>query len=166
MDLSQLAGLTGDTTPLGLAVGELAGKCRVADPTACAEEYQALFIGLGRGEVVPFASYYLTGFLQEKPLAKLRQDMERLGVERDPGVTEPEDHIASILEMMGGLIDGSFGEPLPLDQQKVLYERHLGSWAAYFFRDLEAAASADLYAAVAVIGSAFMQIEDEAFMMV
>jgi TorA maturation chaperone TorD len=165
-ELTQLAALTGDATGLGQAVAALAGRARAADPVAVSDEYQNLFIGLGRGEVIPFASYYLTGFLQEKPLAKLRQDMQRLGIERDPEVAEPEDHIASVLELMAGLIDGSLGDQLPLSEQKALYERHVASWAAYFFRDLEAAESASFYAAVAVVGSSFIQIEDEAFMMV
>jgi TorA maturation chaperone TorD len=164
--LASLKGLSGDPTPLGQAIANLAKQAQTKDPASIAEEYQNLLIGLGRGEVVPFASYYLTGFLQEKPLAKLRQDMEKLGIERDPGVSEPEDHGASILEMMAGLIDGAFGEPLPLAEQKTLYERHVASWLSYFFRDLEAAQSADFYAAVAVVGSTFLQIEDEAFMMV
>lgn len=165
-ELAPLATLSGDATGLGQAIAELARCAASADPDALAEEYQQLFIGLGRGEVIPFASYYLTGFLQEKPLARLRQDMDKLGIERDPGIAEPEDHIASIFEMMAGLIDGSLGEQLALSEQKELYERHVASWASYFFRDLESAQSAEFYAAVAVVGSTFLQIEDEAFMMV
>lgn len=165
-DLAELKALTGDPTTLGQAISGLAKQAALASPDGVSSEYQDLFIGLGRGEVVPFASYYLTGFLHEKPLAKLRQDMEKLGIERDPGVSEPEDHAASILEMMAGLIDGSFGEPLPPREQKNMYERHVASWMSYFFRDLEAAQSSSFYAAVAVVGSAFLQIEDEAFMMV
>lgn len=165
-ELGRLASLTGDPTGLGQAVSGLAKLAGRTTAEAAAAEFQDLFIGLGRGEVIPFGSYYLTGFLQEKPLARLRQDMEKLGIERDSGVTEPEDHIASIFEMMAGLIDGSFGDRLPLSEQKALYERHVASWALYFFRDLEAAQSAGLYAAVAVVGSTFLQIEDEAFMMV
>ena len=164
--LAPLAILSGDATGLGQAIADLARRAAGADPAAIADEYQQLFIGLGRGEVIPFASYYLTGFLQEKPLARLRQDMEKLGIERDTGIAEPEDHIASILEMMAGLIDGSLGEQLTLSEQKALYERHVASWAPYFFRDLEVAESADFYTSVAVVGSTFMQIEDEAFMMV
>lgn len=164
--LLALATLTGDVTPLGQTVGRLAHLAGRTSPAAIAEEYQTLFIGLGRGEVVPFASYYLTGFLQEKPLARLRQDMEALGIERDPDVSEPEDHVSSIFEMMAGLIDGTFGDPLSLSAQKALYERHVASWAAYFFRDLEAAPSSVFYAAVAAVGATFIQIEDEAFRMV
>ena len=72
-------------------------------------EFHDLFIGLGRGELLPYASYYLTGFLHEKPLAKLRGDMIDLGIERAEGVAEPEDNIASLMEMMAGLIRGEFG---------------------------------------------------------
>jgi len=162
-DLDAAAALQGDETPLGRAIAtfaHIAGRSRAAD---VAEEYDALFIGLPRGELVPYGSYYLTGFLHEKPLAKLRQDMARLGVERDPAVREPEDHIASVTEIMAGLIDGTFGEPASLAEQKHFFETHIGSWAPYFFRDLQQAKSSILYSALGSVGSTFLEVEEGAF---
>jgi TorA maturation chaperone TorD len=165
-DLVAGAALAGDDSALGRAITAFARVCSRCDSAAVAEEYQALFIGLARGELVPYGSYYLTGFLHEKPLAKLRQDMERLGIERDADVAEPEDHIASVCEAMAGLIDGTFGEPLPLEEQKHFYTTHVGSWAHVFFRDLETAESSVLYGALGSVGRAFLEIEEEAFAMV
>ena len=96
--------------PFGAALKQLSSEARVADPATLRRDYHDLFIGVGRGELVPYASYYLTGFLNEKPLALLRQEMRRLGIERSPDVSEPEDHIAALCEMMAGLVEGSYGE--------------------------------------------------------
>ena len=127
------------------------------------DEYNALFIGVGRGELLPYGSYYLTGFLHEKPLAQLRGDMAELGIEADPKATEPEDHAASVLEMMAGLIDGRFGAPLAIEQQQKFFDAHVGSWIPVFFRDLEGASASVLYAALAQVGTRFLEIEAEAF---
>lgn len=162
-DLDAAASLLGDETDLGRAIStfaHIAGRSRTADVAA---EYDTLFIGLPRGELVPYGSYYLTGFLHEKPLAKLRQDMARLGIERDPAIREPEDHIASIMEMMAGLIDGAFGEPAPIGEQKRFFETHINCWAPYFFRDLQQAKSSVLYSSLGSVGSTFLEIEEGAF---
>ena len=159
-------GLSGDETPLGKAVGTFSHLCKRSKPDAVAQEHHDLFIGVARGELLPFASYYLTGFLNEKPLAKLRNDMDALGIERDASATEPEDHIASIFDVMAGLIDGRFGEPASLIAQQEFYDTHIKSWASYFFRDLEAAKSSVLYAGLGSIGRVFLEIEDTAFSMV
>jgi TorA maturation chaperone TorD len=164
--LDSAAGISGDDSELGQALGVLAKLAGRVLPKACAEEYQNLFIGVGRGELVPYASYYLTGFLNEKPLAKLRNDMRRLGIERRDAVREPEDHIAALCEMMCGLILGDFGEPLDLAAQKTFYYSHVASWASHFFGDLEQARSSTFYGAVGSVGKAFIGIEDAAFEMV
>jgi TorA maturation chaperone TorD len=166
VDLRAAAALKGDDTALGRAMSTFARVARHAQPAAVKEEYEALFIGLDRGELVPYGSYYLTGFLQEKPLAKLRQDMERLGIARDADVRDPEDHIAALCEMMAGLIEGRFGRPLPLPEQKRFFETHLGCWAGYFFRDLEEAKSSVLYSALGSVGRTFLEIEEGAFALV
>lgn len=164
-DLEAVAALKGDDTKLGQAIGMLARIGGRADVEGVGEEYHDLFIGVGRGELLPYASYYLTGFLHEKPLAKLRNDMAELGIEREPKASEPEDHIAAIMESMTGLILGRFGTPAPIEVQKRFFETHLESWAPYFFRDLEAAKSSVLYAAVGAIGRNFFEIEASAFAM-
>jgi TorA maturation chaperone TorD len=163
--LELAVGFTGDDTDLGRALAELAHRAGRITPEAASREYHDLFIGIGRGELVPYASYYLTGFLNEKPLAKLRGEMARLGIARAETAKEPEDHVGALCEMMAGLITGAFGAPLELAGQRAFFERHLAPWAPAFFQDLEQAKSAWLYAPVGTLGRVFMGIEKTAFMM-
>ncbi|MCE8507906.1 molecular chaperone TorD family protein [Ruegeria pomeroyi] len=163
--LDQIAGLSGDETDLGQAIGALARVARVTKPAAAEREFNALFIGLGRGELLPYASYYLTGFLNEKPLAQLRQDMAARAITRAPNVFEPEDNIASLMEMMAGMIVGRFSAPAPLADQRLFWSRHIGPWAGHFYSDLEGAEASVLYASVGSAGRVFMEIEREAFRM-
>lgn len=161
--LARAAALEGDDSPLGEAVGALGRVAAGTTPKAAEREFNQLFIGVGRGELLPYASYYMTGFLNEKPLALLRQDMRRLGIERSPNVFEPEDNIATLCEIMAGLIQGRFGDPAPLTLQAEFHGRHLAPWAGHFFSDLERAEHSVLYAPVGTIGRVFMEIEQEAF---
>jgi TorA maturation chaperone TorD len=163
--LDLAASFAGDATEYGRALAELAQRAGQTTPAAASREYHQLFIGIGRGELVPFASYYRTGFLNEKPLAKLRGDMARLGIGRAETVKEPEDHIAALCEMMAGLITGAFGAPLDLAGQRRFFDSHLEPWAPLFFEDLAKADSAWLYAPVGTLGRVFMAIEKTAFMM-
>ena len=163
--LNATAQIEGDDSPLGRAISTLARVAERTRPETVAQEYHDLFIGLGRGELVPFGSYYLTGFLNEKPLAVLRKDMARLGIARPSHVKEPEDHVAALLDMMGGLITGAFGDPTPLDEQKRFFKQHLEPWAAHFFRDLEGAKASLFYAPVGTVGRALIEIETRAFEM-
>jgi TorA maturation chaperone TorD len=157
--------LTGDETALGRAIGALARVAGQVGRADVAREFDRLFIGLGRGELVPYASFYMTGFLNERPLAALRGDMARLGIGRAPNVYEPEDNIASLCEMMAALITGRFGPPAPLSVQRDFHGRHLAPWAGLFFADLERAQGAFFYAPVGAIGTVFMEIEKQAFRM-
>lgn len=163
--LDQTAGLTGDDSELGRSISALARVAAASRPAAVESEYNALFIGVGRGELLPYASYYLTGFLNEKPLAVLRNDMAAHRITRAKNVFEPEDNIASLMEMMGGLIIGRFGGPATVTDQKTFYNKHIGPWASHFFTDLEAAKNSVLYASVGAVGRCFMEIEREAFRM-
>ena len=163
--LSQTATLSGDDTALGQSISGLARVANVTKPAAVEQEFNALFIGLGRGELLPYASYYLTGFLNEKPLAQLRSDMAARGITRAANVYEPEDNIASLMEMMGGMIAGRFGQPAGLATQQEFWNRHIGPWAAHFFADLEAAKNSVFYASVGAIGRNYMEIEKEGFRM-
>ena len=165
MLLDQTASLTGDDTPLGEAIQGLARVAKVTKPKAVRTEFNALFIGLGRGELLPYASYYLTGFLNEKPLAKLRATMATFGMTRAADVFEPEDNIASLMEMMAGMIVGRFGRAATVEEQKQFFNAHVGNWAAHYFSDLQAAKSSVLYASVGAVGVALMDIEREAFRM-
>lgn len=163
--LVRLAALPSDDSPIGKARAALSAAAGATDEAAVAREFHNLFIGLGRGEVVPFGSYYLTGFLHEKPLADLRLDMTRLGIERAEGVHEPEDHIGSVSEMMAGLILGTYGQSADLARQKRFFERHFGNWAGTFFSDLERAQAATFYRPVGTLGRLFVEIEATAFAM-
>jgi len=163
--LDQCVGLTGDDSELGKAVAALSRVAKVSKPRGVESEFNALFIGLGRGELLPYASYYLTGFLNEKPLATLRSDMAARQITRADNVFEPEDNIASLMEMMGGMIVGRFGTAASLDDQKTFFNKHISPWASHFFSDLEAAKNSVLYASVGSLGKAFMEIEREAFRM-
>jgi TorA maturation chaperone TorD len=161
--LAAIEGEADDGAPLGAAFTALAGAARAAEAAAVAEEYGALFIGVGGGELSPYGSYYKTGFLNEKPLAELRADMARLGIARADAVHEPEDHIAAFCEMMAGLITGAFGEAATVHGQRAFFERHVAGWAERFFQDLEAAPSARFYRAVGALGRTFFAVEGQAF---
>lgn len=163
MLIDQTAGLSGDDSDLGQAIDTLAKLARLSKAKSVESEYNRLFIGLGRGELLPYASYYLTGFLNEKPLATLRQDMTARGLARAETVFEPEDNIASLMEMMGAMIIGRFAAPASISDQQTFFNRHIGPWAGHFFADLEGAKNSVFYAPVASVGRAFMEIEAEAF---
>lgn len=144
-------------TPLGAALAALATAAAETTPEEAAREYQDLFIGVGRGELLPFASYYLTGFLQERPLALVRDDLRRLGIERAAGTPEPEDHLGFLCEAMAGMLSGEFAaSPKAIAE---FYQRHLQPWAPRAFADLGRAAAARLYAAVGALGLATTDIE-------
>ena len=163
--LSLTSEIKGDDSPLGRALSALAEAAAGVTAEAASEEYHALFIGVAGGELKPYCSFYLTGFVYEKPLAKLRLDMERLGIARREQVKEPEDHMASLCEMMAGLISGAFGAPVDLETQQRFFDRHLAPWARLFFEDLEGADSARFYKSVGTVGRLFMEIETTAFEM-
>lgn len=163
--LDDAARLEGDETDLGQALNALAVIAAKTSPEAADDEFHALFIGLGRGELVPFASYYLTGFLNETPLARLRHDMDRIGIARAEEVHEPEDQIASMCEIMAGLIMGEFDLKVELADQAAFFATHVQPWAEQFFEDLESAKGASLYGPVGTLGRLFIGIEAAAFQM-
>jgi TorA maturation chaperone TorD len=125
------------------------------------QEYFDLFIGLGRGELLPYGSYYLAGFLHERPLARLRADLTRLGIEREEGNVEPEDHVAILCEIMARLASGSF--PAPFGADREFFQKHMAPWIGQFFSNLEKAQSADFYRQVGAVGRVFINIENGAF---
>ena len=159
--LERLASLRGDPSPLGLAHAALAEAAQRTSAERVEREYFNLFIGLGRGELLPYASYYLTGFLHERPLARLRAHLEKLAIERTAGQAEPEDHAAILCEIMAGLANQRFGAPADADRE--LFEQHLKPWIGRFFADLERADAADFYRHVGTLGRVFIEIETEAF---
>lgn len=129
-----------------------------SNPEQLDDEYHALFIGVGRGEVLPYSSWHLTGFLMDKPLSELRDDLRALGFEADPDRKEPEDHIAAICETMSILITS---EDIEGYQQRRFYMRHMHPWAEKFFRELQQAKNADFYKAIGLLGERFIQLENQ-----
>ncbi|CAO3439799.1 TorD/DmsD family molecular chaperone [Azospirillum endophyticum] len=153
-----LGNLTGDLTPLGRAFDDLASRARGTAPQSVEREFNALFIGVVQGELVPYASYYRTGFLTDRPLSALRADLQALGLERAPDVSEPEDHIAALCDVMAMLIREGADPAV----QRHMLDSHLTPWAGRFFQDLEKAEAAGLYRPVGTIGRLFLEIEQEA----
>lgn len=158
--LDALSGLNDDRSTLGSAYGELAAAATVADSVSAEREFHNLFIGLGGGELLPYASYYITGFLHERPLAELRGALARLGLERAAGISDPEDHIASVCEVYAGLLAGSFAGGAPAAED--FFDRHIRPWAGRFFSDLEKAEAARFYRAVGRLGRTAIEIEQAA----
>ena len=161
--LDRLVALEPGEGSLSSPIGTLSQISKSMNPASVEREYNILFIGVGRGEVLPYASYYLTGFLHEKPLADLRAKMRSLGIKRKQGVSEPEDHLGALCEMMAGMIAGAFGQPMPLQTQKEFFNAHIAPWASHCFSDLEKAENALLYAPVGSLGRLFVEIEQESF---
>jgi TorA maturation chaperone TorD len=159
--LARLSTLRGDPTPLGLAHVGLADAASRTEAGKVEREFFDLFIGIGRGELMPYGSYYIAGFLHERPLARLREDLGRLGIERVAEQYESEDHAAILCEIMSGIAGGQFPAPAAADRE--LFEKHLAPWLGRFFADLERAESAAFYRSVGTLGRAFMEIESEAF---
>src|SRR4029079_11982084 len=124
--LNRISRLRGDTTPLGVAHVALAQSADNTSVTKVEREFFDLFIGIGRGELLPYGSYYLTGFLNERPLARLRDDLREFGIVRAENQNEPEDHAAVLCEIMAGLTAGSF--PAAAGAQEYFFKKHLAPW--------------------------------------
>jgi TorA maturation chaperone TorD len=159
--LRDISAIRTDSTQLGSAHAALAQAAETTNPERLDREYFNLFIGLGRGELLPYGSYYLTGFLHERPLARLRGDLAEIGIARAEQQYEPEDHIAILCEIMAGLAGGRF--VASEDSERRIFERHLAPWAGRFFADLEAAPGAQFYRHVGWVGRLFINIETGAF---
>jgi TorA maturation chaperone TorD len=159
--LSRVAGLRGGASPIGrahTALGEAAGR---VNEEIVSQEYFALFAGLGQGQLLPYSSHYLTGSLYGRPLAQIRETLQTLGIEKAPGHSEPEDHAATLCEVMAGLVGGSIAAPAGADRD--FFGEHLLPWIGRFFVDLESADAADFYRYVGSLGRAFIDIEAQAF---
>lgn len=150
-----LAEVDAEADELGLAMSSLAAASRDRDLALLEQEYNNLFIGVGKGEVVPYGSWYLTGFLMEQPLSDLRDDLRALGFERSDDTCEPEDHAAAIFEVFSVMITDASSLP----PQQAFFETHMRPWLERFFADLGKARSADFYRDVAHFGAAFLKLE-------
>ncbi len=159
--LSRLSELRADASPLGLAHAALAEAAEKTTVESVEREFFDLFIGLGRGELMPYGSYYLTGFLHERPLARLRDDLANICVARAEGICEPEDHAGILCEIMSGLASRRL--PAPPDSDRMIFDKHMAPWIGRFFADLEQAGAANFYRRLGKVGRIFMGIEAEAF---
>ena len=163
--VNQITTLQSDESPIGKSIKTLVKLASSLDLPTIRDEYVRIFIGVGRGELLPFASYYLTGFLKDKPLAKLRNDMKEIGIEIESNVKEPEDHIASLFDMMSGLILGKFTRNYTIGEQRDFFNKHLAPWADLLMRDIESSKIAVFYSPVGTIGREFIEIECSSFKM-
>jgi TorA maturation chaperone TorD len=159
--LSRLADLRSDPSPIGVAHTALGEAARRVSEDDVAQEYVALFAGLGQGQLLPYSSHYLTGSLYGRPLARLRETLQRLGIEKAPERSEPEDHAAFFCEIMAGLVGGGIAAPAGADRDFFL--EYLLPWIERFFVDLEGAEVADFYASVGLLGRTFIEVEMHAF---
>jgi TorA maturation chaperone TorD len=159
--ISGLARLQGDASPIGVAHAALGEVARRVNEETVEREYFDLFVGLGAGSLLPYSSHYLTGALYGRPLARLRETLQHLGIEKAQERSEPEDHAAILCEIMAGLVGG--GIPAPVGADRDFFEKHLLPWIRRFFVDLERAESADFYACVGALGRTFVDVETEAF---
>lgn len=145
------------STLLAAAWAMLKAAAAKAEPGRLDDEYHELFIGIGRGELVPYGSWYLTGFLMEQPLAQLRSDLVSLGLERKEDVAEPEDHAAALCEAMSLIVAGDSG----VSRQTDFFKRHIEPWMGRFFRDMQQADAARFYRAVGQLGEQFVEVESQ-----
>lgn len=142
---------------------DLVAALRATTVAAAAAEHEALFHGVGRPEVFAYGSFYLTGFLNEKPLAALRTDLAALGLDRDVDRLETEDHVAFLFEVMRYLIAGDDRAVCNLEQQRRFFRQHLQPWVARLCDAVDAHPRAATWRAVAGFTRAFVEVETQAF---
>jgi TorA maturation chaperone TorD len=141
----------------------LVAQMRAATPASAQEEFAALFQGVGKPEVFPYASFFLAGFVNEKPLARLREDLAALGLTRDAAQFETEDHVSYVLEVMRYLIAGEGGAAGNLAQQHRFFRAHVQPWIEPLCQAVDDQPAARLWRAIAAMTLAFVQVETQAF---
>jgi TorA maturation chaperone TorD len=142
---------------------EVVGAARGLDAAAARDEYDALFGGIGKPEVYLFGSHYLSGFLNDKPLARLRADLDRLGLAREQAVPETEDHVACLFEVMRYLIAGEDVAVANLTQQQAFVAAHVQPWLPAMCDAVAQHPKANFYAALAALTRAFAEVEAQGF---
>jgi TorA maturation chaperone TorD len=159
--IERLARLRRDATSLGIAHAALAEAAARTNAEGARREYFSLFGGLGDGGLLPYASHYQAGTLYGRPLARVRDTLQNLGIEKADGYSEPEDHAGILCGIMASLTGGHVAAPT--EAQHKFFEGHLAHWIGRFFADLERADQADLYARLGTVGRVFIEIETKAF---
>ena len=148
--------VTEPESPMGKQWINLISAAKQLDIVEVEEEFQSLFIGVTHGELMPYGSYYQTGFLMEEPLAVLRTDLSLLGLERQEKTAEPEDHIAAQCDVMRLIL---MAEGTPVVASESFFNKHLKPWGVRFFTDLTKANHAQFYQTIGLFGEQFMQLE-------
>lgn len=150
--------------PLSLAWSKLIAAASVMDADSAREEFDALFIGVGKAPVNLHASHHLTGFMMETPLAEVRSTLATLGFARLESQTVVEDHLAALLEVMRLLIVGADGiAPASLSIQKQFFESHIAAWFELCCRAIMKSPLVNFYGVVAQFASSFVLVEREGF---
>lgn len=142
---------------------ELVAAARTMSAQEITDEYDALFGGVGKPEVYLFGSHYLSGFLNEKPLAALRGDLAELGLTRGDAMAETEDHYAYLCEVMRYLIAGDDAAVANLTRQREFFTRHLQPWALQMCGAVAAHPRARFYQCVASFTDSFTNVESQGF---
>ncbi len=148
--------VTEPESPMGKQWTQLIAKAELTNILAVEQEYQSLFIGVTQGELIPYGCYYQTGFLMEEPLAKLRQDLSHLGLERQNDTAELEDHAAALCDVMRLLLSA---EDTPIITPKAFFNEHLQPWINPFFKDMQQAKSSRFYQSLGQFAATFMALE-------
>jgi TorA maturation chaperone TorD len=142
----------------------LVGTARDMDDASIQREHEALFGGVGKPEVYVYASHYLSGFLNEKPLAQLRSDLTALGLTRDTAtMSETEDHVSYLLEVMRFLVAGDDAAVSNLTQQAKFFATHVQTWVLDLCDALQANPRARFYAVLGQLMRAFISVETQGF---
>ncbi len=148
--------VTEPKSPMGKQWANLVSAVKKTDVSTLEDEYQTLFIGVTHGELIPYGSYYQTGFLMEEPLAELRADLAKLGLVKHEDTAEPEDHVSAQCDVMRLII---MAEGTPIVTDKAFFLHHLKPWLDNFFTDLAATKSSDFYQVVGEFGKVFINME-------
>jgi len=148
--------VTEPDSPMGKQWQKLVVIAKESDEVALVDEYQTLFIGVTHGELIPYGSYYQTGFLMEEPLAELRTDLAKLGLTKQENTAESEDHISAQCDVMRLLL---MAEGTPIVTDKEFFLHHLKPWLANFFTDLETTETSDFYRVVGQFSHVFINME-------
>lgn len=165
--LDRITSMPPDGSDLGEILALMGATAESIGRPEIEQEYTELFVGAPMPRFMPYASHYTDGHLFGRTLAELRMELGNLGVMRRDEATEPEDHVATLCEIMSGLLIGSFqGSPLPLEDQAKFFSKHIESWVPTFFRELEESERGRFYKVVARFGRTFIELETEAFRMV
>ncbi|MCA1536673.1 molecular chaperone TorD family protein [Bradyrhizobium sp. NBAIM03] len=161
--LRRISAIAADQSPLGVAHANLAHAAHRSNEQTAAREFFALFSGLGKEALLPYASHYMSHTLYGRPLVQLRETLLSLNLAMAQDRNEPEDHASLVCEVMAAIASGRVS--VDAGAERVFFHEHVSSWMIQFFDDLERTRSADFYAAVGKVGRTFIDIELKAFIL-